>query len=77
MASSTASPGYRAGVSRGIGLEVLPVAIDDASRLACTELLPDEKKESACAFLDRDLTPSGARVSWATRFLGQVYVIVS
>ena len=41
--------------SRGIGWEVLHVAIDDASRLAYTELLPDEKKESACAFLDRAL----------------------
>ena len=30
-------------------------AIDDASRLAYTELLPDEKKESAIAFLDRAL----------------------
>ena len=27
----------------------------DASRLACTELLPDEKKQSAIAFLDRAL----------------------
>ena len=39
--------------SRGIGWEVLHVAIDDASRLAFTELLPDERKESACTFLDR------------------------
>jgi transposase InsO family protein len=41
--------------SRGIGWEVLHVCIDDASRLAYTELLPDEKKESAIAFLDRAL----------------------
>jgi len=41
--------------SRGIGLEHLHVAIDDASRLAYTELLPDERKESACAFLARAL----------------------
>ncbi len=49
--------GYHEGVhrSRGIGWEVLHVCIDDASRLACTELLPDEKKESAIAFLDRAL----------------------
>ena len=39
----------------GIGWEVLHVCIDDASRLAYTELLPDEKKESAIAFLDRAL----------------------
>jgi len=49
--------GYREGVhrNRGIGWEVLHVCIDDASRLAYTELLPDEKKESAIAFLDRAL----------------------
>lgn len=49
--------GYHEGVhrSRGIGWEVLHVCIDDASRLAYTELLPDEKKESAIAFLDRAL----------------------
>ncbi|HEV2336220.1 MAG TPA: IS481 family transposase [Stellaceae bacterium] len=49
--------GYREGVhrKRGIGWEVLHVCIDDASRLAYTELLPDEKKESAIAFLDRAL----------------------
>jgi len=41
--------------NRGIGWEVLHVCIDDASRLAYTELLPDEKKESAIAFLDRAL----------------------
>jgi transposase InsO family protein len=36
---------------RGTGWEDLHVAVDDASRLAYTELLPDEKKESATAFL--------------------------
>jgi transposase InsO family protein len=41
--------------ARGAGWEVLHVAIDDASRLAYTELLPDEKKASAIAFLDRAL----------------------
>ena len=38
---------------RGTGWEALHVAIDDASRLAYTELLPDERKDSAVAFLDR------------------------
>jgi transposase InsO family protein len=38
---------------RGTGWEALHVAIDDASRLAYTELLPDERKESAVAFLAR------------------------
>jgi transposase InsO family protein len=42
--------------SRGIGWQVLHVCIDDASRLAYTELLPDEKKESATAFFGRALT---------------------
>ncbi len=38
---------------RGIGWEHLHVAVDDASRLAYTELLPDDRKESAIAFLRR------------------------
>ena len=40
---------------RGIGWECLHVCVDDASRLAYTEILPDEKKESAVAFLERAL----------------------
>jgi transposase InsO family protein len=49
--------GRRVGMlhSRGLGWEHLHVAVDDASRLAYTELLPDEKKHSACAFLTRAL----------------------
>lgn len=45
--------GERGGQSRhrGIGWEHLHVAIDDASRLAFTELMPDERQDSACAFL--------------------------
>ena len=39
----------------GIGWEALHVCIDDASRLAYSEILPDERKESATAFLDRAL----------------------
>ncbi len=41
--------------NRGIGWDDLHVAIDDASRLAYTELLPDERKESATGFLSRAL----------------------
>jgi transposase InsO family protein len=41
--------------NRGIGWDHLHVAVDDASRLAYTELLPDERKESATAFLARAL----------------------
>jgi transposase InsO family protein len=37
---------------RGTGWEYLHVAIDDASRLAFTALLPDERKESATRFLN-------------------------
>lgn len=37
---------------RGTGWEYLHVAIDDASRLAFTAIMPDEKKESAVTFLD-------------------------
>jgi transposase InsO family protein len=47
--------GDRTGQSnrRGIGWEFVHVAVDDASRLAYTELLPDERKESAVAFTTR------------------------
>jgi transposase InsO family protein len=48
--------GDRRGQKRGIGWDLVHVCIDDASRLAYTEILPDEKKESACAFLTRALT---------------------
>jgi len=45
--------GDRAGQSnsRGIGWEFVHVAIDDASRIAFSLVMPDEKKESAIAFL--------------------------
>jgi hypothetical protein len=39
--------------NRGIGWEMLHLCIDDASRLAYTEIQPDEKKHSAIAFLRR------------------------
>jgi hypothetical protein len=38
---------------RGTGWEFVHVAVDDASRLAYTELLADERKESAVAFTTR------------------------
>jgi len=37
--------------SRGVGWEFVHVAIDDASRVAVSRILPDEKKHSAVAFL--------------------------
>lgn len=49
--------GSRQGQSakRGTGWEALHVAIDDASRLAYTAILPDETQESALAFLEQAL----------------------
>src|SRR5512132_3566585 len=50
--------GRRTGVINrhpGIGWEYLHVCVDDASRLAYTEILADERKESAVAFLGRAL----------------------
>jgi transposase InsO family protein len=41
----------QAGRSRGAGWEFVHVCIDDASRVGFSQILPDEKKESAVAFL--------------------------
>lgn len=45
--------GDRTGQSnhRGVGWEYVHVCIDDASRIACSQVMPDEKKESAVAAL--------------------------
>lgn len=43
--------GKRAGKRWGAGWEYVHVCIDDASRIAFSQILPDEKKESATAFL--------------------------
>ena len=37
--------------SRGVGWEYVHVCIDDASRIAFSQILPNERKESAVAFL--------------------------
>ncbi len=50
----------------GIGWEHLHVAIDDASRLAYTELLPDDRKDSATGFPSRALLGSPDTVSPAS-----------
>lgn len=39
------------GRSKGAGWEFVHVCIDDASRIAFSQILPDERKESAVAFL--------------------------
>src|SRR5258706_3440998 len=43
--------GYRATRVRGVGWEFVHVCIDDASRVAFVQVLPDERKHSAVAFL--------------------------
>jgi transposase InsO family protein len=45
----------RKGSSRGAGWDFLHVCIDDASRLAYTEILPSERKEDTTDFLQRAL----------------------
>ncbi len=47
--------------SRGVGWEYVHVCIDDHSRLGCADIMPDEKKQSAVAFLH-------AAVAWYKRF---------
>ena len=47
--------------SRGVGWEYVHVCIDDHSRLGCADIMADEKKESAVAFLE-------AAVAWYARF---------
>jgi hypothetical protein len=47
--------GDRHGQKRGRGWQFLHVRVDDASRLASTENLPDERQASAVAFLERSL----------------------
>ena len=45
--------GKRQHRNRGIGWDFVHVAIDDHSRLAYTEVLPDERQSSASGFLER------------------------
>ena len=47
--------------SRGVGWEYVHVCIDDHSRLGFAEIMADEKKESAAAFLE-------AAIAWYGRF---------
>lgn len=47
--------GRRSGKSWGAGWEHVHVAIDDASRIACSQIYPNEKKESAIAALEAAL----------------------
>ena len=45
--------GKRQHRNRGIGWDFVHVAIDDASRLAYVEILPDERQKTAAGFLER------------------------
>ena len=45
--------GNRRQDSEGVGWEYVHLCVDDYSRLAYAEVLPDERQESAVAFLDR------------------------
>ena len=47
--------GDRRGQSEGAGWEFVHVAVDDASRLAFVEVLPDEQRQSVTGFLVRAL----------------------
>lgn len=47
--------GNRRGASEGMGYDFLHVAIDDATRLAYVEVLPDERRWSTTGFLIRAL----------------------
>jgi transposase InsO family protein len=47
--------GNRRGSSEGVGYDFFHVAIDDATRLAYVEVLPDERRTSTTAFLIRAL----------------------
>jgi transposase InsO family protein len=46
----------RRGRRQGLGWEFVHVCIDDASRIAFVQVLPDEKKQSAVAFLKAAIT---------------------
>lgn|GEM_PF-1104152 len=78
-----AKPGHRATGTRvgthrsdGIGWEFVHVCIDDHSRLAYAEVLPDERKSSAMAFLSRAtawLQEHGVRVQRVMTDNGSCY----
>lgn len=53
--------GDRARSVEGAGWEFLHVCVDDATRVAYGEVLPDERKESCAGFLARAATWFGAR----------------
>ena len=56
-------PAARRDTRRGAGWEAVHVCIDDGSRLAYSEVLPDERKTSAVPFLERALGCGGRRAA--------------
>ena len=69
--------GDRRGRSQGMGYDCLHVAIDDATRLAYVEVLPDEKRRSTTGFLVRALRwfrARGVRVERVMTDNGSGYV---
>jgi transposase InsO family protein len=55
VAGHRATGDRQVGRSKGAGWDFLHVCVDDASRLAYTEILPSERKEDTTAFLQRAL----------------------
>lgn len=51
--------------SRGVGWEYVHVSIDDASRIAFTDIFPDEKAVSAVAFSRPQSPITTAWASWS------------
>ena len=71
--------GDRRTTSRGIGWELIHVCVDDATRLACVEVLEDEKATSALGFLRRALAhlrAHGIRVERVMSDNGSAYVSI-
>jgi transposase InsO family protein len=62
--------GSRRGQKKGrVGFEYVHCAVDGASRLAYSEVLPDERKDTACAFLRRLVTFFAANAIHVERIL--------
>src|SRR3546814_15440008 len=62
--------------NRGIGWDHLHVCVDDASRLAYTEILPSERRQDAVGFLQRAcawLARHGVRVERVMTDNGPAY----
>ena len=53
--------GYQSPAGRGLGFEYVHVAVDDASRWAYVEVLPDERAATAAAFLTHVVAAFGAQ----------------